>query len=269
MLPLHIVLVRHGQSEGNVAIAHSKDGDDSDFTPEFMNRHSTSLRLTEKGKQQVEATARWLRESGLTKFDRYYVSEYIRAVETAVHLGLPGASWRIDSQLRELDHGLVDILPDAEKKKQYGEVLRLRSAQLFFGRWPAGESIADVCDRLRNNIVSTLHRECEGKRVIIVSHGDIMRCFRVIFERISAHEYHLLDQRDPREFKIGNGQVIHYTRENPEKPGDVRPYLTWVRSVNPYDPAYAGHGWKEIIRKKYSNEELQRLTSEFPRMIAG
>jgi hypothetical protein len=38
-LPIDIVLVRHGESEGNLAQAYSKKGDDSLWTPEFSARY--------------------------------------------------------------------------------------------------------------------------------------------------------------------------------------------------------------------------------------
>jgi len=267
MLPLDIILVRHGQSEGNVAVERSRAGDNSDFTAEFMNRHSAHLRLTEKGKLQAEASGRWLKENGLYSFDRYYVSEYLRAMETAALLSLPDAKWYADFQLRESDHGLADIIPSDVRKERFGECLDNRKKQVFYTPWPEGESIVGVCDRLRGNIVSTLHRECSGKRVIIVSHGDVMRAFRVIFERISADEFHKLDNEEPKHFKIGNGQIIHYTRVNPRNSEEVLPHLGWVRSVNPWEPSYAGHDWRAIERHSYSNEDLFTLVNRVPRLV--
>ena len=52
-LPLDLVLVRHGESEGNVAQEWSKLGDDSLWTEEFRQRHSSRYRLTLKGREQV------------------------------------------------------------------------------------------------------------------------------------------------------------------------------------------------------------------------
>lgn len=267
MLPLDLVLVRHGESEGNVANKRSRAGDNHDFTPDFLNRHSAKLRLTDKGQKQAKAAGKWLKENGLVQFDRHYVSEYARAQETAALLDLPQARWYMDFQLRERDHGLADILPDDVRKSRFAEFLRLREKQLFYTPWPDGESMAQVCDRLRNNIIGTLHRELADKKVVIVSHGDVMRAFRVILERMSADVYHAIDSEDPSWFKIGNGQILHYTRIDPNDPKHVMTRMGWVRSVNPFAPDFAGHGWKEIVYKTYSNEELLALANSDARLI--
>jgi len=119
MLPLNLVIVRHGESEGNIANRRSRKGDNSDFTPEFLNRHSTKLRLTDKGKVQAKMAGDWLKSQGLDRFDGYYVSEYTRAVETAALLDLPDADWNMDFQLRERDHGQVDMLAVGEGRDTY------------------------------------------------------------------------------------------------------------------------------------------------------
>lgn len=269
MMPLDLILVRHGQSEGNIANTRSRSGDHSVFTPEFLNRHSARLRLTDKGRAQAKAAGDWLRKNGLTQYDRHYVSEYARAVETAALLDLPDAHWYMDFQLRERDHGRMDIIPDNVRQEQFAEYLRFRELHLLYAPLPDGESVAQVCDRLRSNIVSTLHRELGGKRVIIVSHGDIMRAFRIIFERITADEFDVLDREDGPDFRIGNGQVIHYTRVDPADPTHILPHFGWVRSVNPTQPEYAGHDWRAIVRKRYSNADLLALAELSPRLIEG
>lgn len=69
--PLELVLVRHGQSEGNEAVARSQHGDLSAYTPEFKNKHSSTYRLTDKGVQQAKVAGQWIRENIGDKFDRY------------------------------------------------------------------------------------------------------------------------------------------------------------------------------------------------------
>lgn len=69
--PLELVLVRHGQSEGNEAVARSQRGDLSAYTPEFKNKHSSTYRLTDKGIEQAKVAGQWIRENIGDKFDRY------------------------------------------------------------------------------------------------------------------------------------------------------------------------------------------------------
>ena len=61
MLPIDIILVRHGESEGNVVHKASRKGDNRLFTPEFRDRHSRTFRLTDKGIAQAKTAGAWLR----------------------------------------------------------------------------------------------------------------------------------------------------------------------------------------------------------------
>ena len=79
-LPLDLILVRHGESEGNVAQDFAKLGDDSLWTAEFKDRHSSKYRLTDKGKAQAKMSGDWIKANVSPHFDVYYVSEFLRAV---------------------------------------------------------------------------------------------------------------------------------------------------------------------------------------------
>src|SRR3989338_8127735 len=148
MQPVDLILVRHGQSEGNLAIKSSNEGDNKFFTPEFRNRHSRAFRLTDKGIKQAEAAGRWIRDNIPMPLDRFYVSDYIRAKETAAHLDLPNAVWRVEFHLRERDHALIDNCPDDEKKSLFKLEQRQYDADPFLA-YPAGggESLASLCLR--------------------------------------------------------------------------------------------------------------------------
>ena len=103
MMPINLVVVRHGQSEGNIANRMSEAGDHSAYTEQFMNRHSSSFRLTEKGRRQAALAGSYIRKEFLDKwgngFDRYLTSDYNRAMETASLLTLPNAMWQTESYL--------------------------------------------------------------------------------------------------------------------------------------------------------------------------
>jgi len=74
-------------------VSRSETGDLSAYTPEFKKKHSSTYRLTDKGVEQAKVTGAWIRENIGDTFDRYYTSEYVRAMETAAYLGLPNARW--------------------------------------------------------------------------------------------------------------------------------------------------------------------------------
>ena len=86
-----LVLVRHGESEGNVAYQRSLDGDHSLYSGEFLKRHSSLWRLTDRGREQAGAAGQWLRTQVDCRFDAFFTSEYLRAMETASLLQIPRA----------------------------------------------------------------------------------------------------------------------------------------------------------------------------------
>lgn len=263
-MPLDLVLVRHGESEGNVAFGLSHQGDNSLFTPEFLSRHSSRWRLTARGVEQAQATGEWIRANISPSFDRCYVSEYLRAMETAAHLGLEDARWYREFYLRERDWGMLDLMTNEERRKRYSDELDRRKLDAFFWTPPGGESLASMCLRL-DRILLTLHRECSDMRVILVCHGEVMWGFRVRLERMTQERYRELDQvREPK-IKMHNCQVLHYTRHDPQT-GELLPYLGWMRSLCPWDLSLSDNDWHPIQRVKYSNEELLGVVQKTPRL---
>ena len=257
-LPIDLVLVRHGQSEGNAAKRLSEKGDHSAFTEEFRKRHTSSFRLTELGRAQAERAGTWLRGEFLPGpgFDRYVVSEYTRAMQTAGLLGLPCAEWLCDFYLSERDWGELDAYPEDERREKFGDVLRRREVEPFFWRPPNGESFAELCLRI-DRVLNTLHRECGDKRVLIVCHGEVMRAFQVRIEHMSQVRFKALAFSERHEDRIYNCQVLHYTRRNPEN-GKLAPYAGWVRTIRPTENPVWITTWRKIERPRYSNQALLR-----------
>eukprot|EP01113_Clastostelium_recurvatum_P032405 TRINITY_DN4166_c0_g1_i1.p1 TRINITY_DN4166_c0_g1~~TRINITY_DN4166_c0_g1_i1.p1 ORF type:complete len:346 (-),score=81.51 TRINITY_DN4166_c0_g1_i1:25-1062(-) len=263
--PYELVLVRHGQSEGNEAQSRSKKGDLSAYTPEFKKKHSSVYRLTDKGIAQAKVAGSWIKENIGEKFDRYYTSEYVRAMETAALLELPGAKWYTEIVLRERDKGQLDNISYSEKNERFGDEMARRKRDAFFWAPPGGESIANVCVRV-DHTFNTLRRECSNQRVIMVCHGEVMWAFRVRLERLSQIRYHqLVSSGNPKD-TIHNSQVLHYTRIHPVT-GEIFPYFKFLKSVCPWRPEYSSEGWMEFDRPTYSNEELMQSVQSVPRYV--
>jgi NAD+ kinase len=254
--PLELVFVRHGESEGNVAVKAAENGDASHFTDDFKNRHSSTWNLTPKGEQQAQAAGAWIKENingGI--FDAHYASTYRRAKRTAGLLGLPNASWRIRDYLREHDWGNLDVMTDEERLSKYPDIMDRREINPYYFAAPGGESLADVMIRARVGILSTLYRKVPNGRAIVVSHGNMMWPIRIILEGLLPDEYlSLKNQKDPA-YKINNCQVFHFTRVDP-KTGEIANKFTWFRSVCPWKLDPMLDIWRPIAHKKYSNEEL-------------
>ncbi len=253
-MPINLVLVRHGESEGNVANALSKNGDVSIFTSEFLNRHSSTWRLTEKGRGQSAIAGKWIKENIGDKFHRYYVSDYSRAKETAAWLDLPDAEWMISYYLREREWGDLDVMPFHERNIKFAENIRRKKIDPFYWIPTNGESMAGLCLRLEK-ILDTLHRECDLKDAIMVVHGEVMWGLRYSLERMTHSDIMRIENSEDKRDKIHNCQIIQYTRQDPVT-REILPYLNWMRSICPTDESLSWNRWKKIVRKKYSNADL-------------
>jgi NAD+ kinase len=269
-MPENLILVRHGESEGNIAAGRSRRGDDSAFTEEFRNRHAAMWRLTDLGRKQAEISGDYIRSRIVPEFNntpifhRYYTSEYVRAMETAAFLGFENALWFAEFYLRERDLGKFEVMPMAERERAYADAVRERKIDSFYWVPPNGESLADLCLRI-DRVLNTLHRECDGKNVIIVCHGDVMRAFRVRLERMSQERFReVYLSRNPID-QIHNGQIIQYSRCI--STSSAEPYLNWMRSINPSDTSLSSNEWQKIIRPRYSNEDLRKRVQKVDQIV--
>jgi NAD+ kinase len=266
-LPLDLVFVRHGQSEGNAAKRLSEKGDDTGYAL-LKERHNRSYRLSKKGQGQATIAGKWLREEFFADgegFDRYITSEYTRAMETSALLDLPNATWYRNFYLTERDWGELDSFPEGAKEERFGDVLRMRSIEPFFWRPPNGESFAELCLRL-DRVLQTLHRECSDMRVIVVCHAEVMLAFRVLIERMSQQRFKELRLSSNKEDKIHNCEVLHYTRRDPQT-GAIADHANWMRRVRPNESPVWDTGWQKIERPRYSNEDLLNIVAESPNVI--
>ena len=127
------------------AYNRSWEGDHSLYTGAFLNRHSSLWRLTDRGREQARTAGEWLRAHTRSVNEdptnpanvqstiyRYYVSEYIRAMETAALMELPEAKWFVEVQLRERDWGTFDIMSQKERVVRFSEETRRRDRDSLF-----------------------------------------------------------------------------------------------------------------------------------------
>lgn len=258
-MPDHLVLVRHGESTGNVAVEAAKNGDLSFHTEEFMTTPGHRWRLTPTGQDQAASAGAFLSQAFPSGFDRYLVSPYVRTRQTAATLGLLDASWLMNRALRERDWGDIGSIPRSEFKSRPEFELNYAHSRRDPLYWvpPGGESIANVAEDRVRNVLSTLHRECSGQSVLAVTHGEVMWSFRLVLERLDDERFIALDA-DPQ-FKIVNCEVHHYTRVDPVTQVQA-PRLEWVRTAA---PVWDGSGWavrvspwRKFTSKLLSNEQL-------------
>lgn len=254
--PLELVFIRHGESEGNVAVKAAENGDMSYFTEEFRSKHSSTWNLTPKGEEQARIAGKWIRENihdGV--FDGYYASTYRRAKRTAGLLGLPNASWKLRDYIREHDWGNLDVMTDEERWEKYPDAMKKREISNFYFAAPGGESLSDVLLRARAGIFATLYNKLANKSGIIVSHGNMMWPIRMIMEDLLPEEYSALKKKKAPEDKMNNCQILQYTRVHP-KTGEISEKFSWFRSVCPWKLEPTLNLWHPITHKRYTNEEL-------------
>ena len=264
-MPRNLVLVRHGLSEANVAVKASKRGDDTLRKKLFCEKHDSLMRLMPKGVEQAEKAGEWLRDEFPNGFSRHYSSEYIRAMETSAHLGLPGAVWYTDRNLGERSYGIHNLHSLEEIREEYKNWMYYQKLEPIYWNPIGGETLTSLCIRLRI-IIDTLHRECSTDDVIIVCHGEVMWGFRIILERMTQERFKILDaSTDPKD-RMNNGQVIQYSRINPST-NEETPYYNWMRSVCPNNMKLSRNVWEPVVRPRFTNEELLERVNLISRII--
>lgn len=255
-MPRNLFLVRHGQSEGNLARKNFEEsGNESFFSDEFLELHESQYALTKLGIEQAKKAGEWFLKNDLKIFDRMLVSNNVRAMETAAYLNFENQHWMPDFNLRERDGGLFNVITPSKRDSDYIDQQKFYNTQPFLYRPPQGESIADVCQRVKI-ILDTLARECNGKNVIIVCHGRVMTSFRIILERISLEKTNKFLTAADGHGSIPNCAIIHYTRESPQNSGILHDYFSRVRMICPAGGGKLEDNFNVIERKKFSNQEL-------------
>lgn len=275
-MPRDLVLVRHGESEGNLATQAAREGDLRFYTDAFTTTPGHRWRLTPTGTIQAQTIGAWMRSeftpSRLDQpgFDLMLVSPYVRARETAAHLALPAAAWVSNRALRERDWGDIGsmVREEFEHDSRFVENARMKRQDPLYWVAPGGESIAQVAEDRVRNVLDTLHREAGGQRVLCVTHGELIWAMRLVLERWSDEEFAARDS-DPQ-YRISNGQAIHYTRIDPSS-GRIASRLAWVRTATPRqrdDGTWTAQisPWSAFTRRTESNQDLLVSVQDVPHL---
>ncbi len=202
--PNRIILVRHGESEGNL----------DDTVYERVPDHRISL--TPKGFEQARDTGAAIREVLDGESVEAYVSPYVRTRQTLEALALPVAERdvRVEPRLREQDwanfQDPVDIAEQKAERDRYGH---------FYYRFSNGESGSDVYDRV-STFLESMHRNFETptapRNVVIVTHGLTMRLFCMRWFHWSVDYFESLDNpENAQPVVLLRQKDLHYKLEAP------------------------------------------------------
>ena len=158
-----ILLVRHGQSQGN---AERRFGG------------HTATPLSEMGHRQAEATARALAAEGVTAI---YSSDLLRAVQTAEHCArATGLPLTTTPALREQGYGVLEGRPSRE----LWDLVDWTDPH-----WAAdgGESLAELHAR-GGAYLKALCADPPAEVVALVTHGDTIRAAQAVVAGLGPDE---------------------------------------------------------------------------------
>lgn len=202
-----LVLVRHGQSAGNVANdeAHRRGLDRLDLAT-----RDADTPLSPEGEAQARAVGRHLCD--LDENERPEVvlsSPYERAARTAtLATATVGADVVLDERLRERDLGAFDGLTGAGIRAAFPDESERRTLTgKFYYRPPGGESWTDVALRIRQ-FLTELRQVHGDRRVWIFTHQAVIMSFRLVVERMDEKQLLEIDRTEP----LANCSLTSYVR---------------------------------------------------------
>jgi len=164
----NIIVLRHGQSEGNI------DKSVYDRIPDYR------IQLTQKGREQAAKAAEHLAREFEARPVGVYVSPFTRTIQTEEIAArtLNKAFHREDCRLREREWtGRLQSynLRSEMEKKEYGN---------FFYRYDGGESCADAAERgysFKRDLITDMEKKGSPDDFLIVSHGEKMKLLAKVF----------------------------------------------------------------------------------------
>ncbi|HVL78920.1 MAG TPA: histidine phosphatase family protein [Sphingomicrobium sp.] len=197
--PERLWLVRHGQSQGNVA---REAADEAGLPMIDIHVRDVDVPLSDLGHRQAEAAGHWF--AALPDDQRPEIllsSPYVRARQTAQaiceSLAAVGGPRRliVDERLREREFGIFDRLTTIGIRDKYPEEAAHRAMLgKFYHRPPGGESWADVILRLRS-MMNTINLHFCDRRVLIVCHQVVVLCMRYMLEGLEESEILAVDRQ--------------------------------------------------------------------------
>lgn len=151
-LTTHVVIIRHGQSQGN---AEGRFGGHTD-TP-----------LSPRGRRQAQATAKALASEN---FSAIYSSDLPRAIETASPLAeLVGVPLETTDALRERSVGVMEGLTFEEAADQHPEQYQALLRRDFEHVLIGGESYRQTLDRASRKLDEAIEQH-KGGRIALFAH---------------------------------------------------------------------------------------------------
>lgn len=205
--PASLLLVRHGESAGNVARDAAEANGDLVIA---IDERDMDVDLSEAGERQARSLGRWL--AGLDDPPVVALaSPYVRArrtLELAIETSGLAIEATHDERLREREFGALDRLTRRGIEERFPEEAEARSRLgKFYHRPPGGESWADVGLRVRS-VVDSLARQHAGETVLLVAHQVVILMFRYVLEQMDEQQV-LATSRDDELLNCSVTSFVH------------------------------------------------------------
>jgi broad specificity phosphatase PhoE len=208
-----LIVVRHGESEGNVA-REAAEAERADVIT--IDLRDPDVPLSVRGREQAQGVGRWLADQPPPA--AVWSSPYVRARQTAA-LALQAAGIdrpiRVDERLRDRELGILDKLTGRGVATRYpDEAARRRHLGKLYYRPPGGESWSDVALRLRSFLTELTSSPVDGS-VLIFCHDAVIMLIRYVLQGLS--EDALLAAA--RTQTVANGSLTRLVRDESETSG--------------------------------------------------
>ncbi|MBX5088165.1 2,3-bisphosphoglycerate-dependent phosphoglycerate mutase [Rhizobium lentis] len=172
-----LVIVRHGQSEGN---------ERNEFTG-WKNAP-----LTNKGRKESREAGERIAAIGIS-FDAAFCSGLVRSIDTCRAILRETQADRLElsqtEALNERDYGELTGMNKDEARDRWGSDLVQEWRRSYRTRPPGGESISDTSARvlpfLLCEVIPLLLR---GRMILLVAHGNSLRVVRQAIDRLTTEQ---------------------------------------------------------------------------------
>ncbi len=258
-MPRRLVLIRHGESEANLVQRAIKAKILTDFPEGFAQTPDREFRLSPRGREQAAQTGAWLRAQYPAGFDVIYVSDHIRAKETAGIVcdaaGWSAADIRVDPLLGERNWGDFAFLPLAERE----ELLQRKKRDPLHATPPNGETLLQTRARSRILLERSV-RQYAGQTVLVFSHGEFIEASWAEIQHMTTEQQRTFFHSPAGDIK--NCQVVEFACNHPEAAGDGEGKLRWVKSSCP-SVGLVGD-WAAIAPRRFTPAELLAEVQHYP-----
>jgi broad specificity phosphatase PhoE len=193
-----LVVIRHGQSIGNIARDESfkRSNDSFYFDPNFMDLNPDHWELTELGKEQSKKAGEFLRQVLLLNPGEYISSNTARTRQTAGYV-FPDAILNINEPLvKERAFAGHDKITKSDWQSRLSSAGLSEVEDSYEWKVPGGESASDMEVRLKSFLNKLGEVVSDHDETFIFTHGDLIQVLRVILHKIDAEKYVQFKQLD-------------------------------------------------------------------------